>query len=253
MTDPSILEINLEEILDFLKQEIQLQKIYHNILIQKIINREAERKELIITSEEIQFEAEQQRRDKHLEKAEDTFAWLNDQMITSDDWEAGIRKKILKKKLADCLFSTEVKKFFVENKADFDQVLLYQIIIPYEQVAWELFYQIEEEEINFYQAAHLYDIDEKRRDYCGFEGRLFRWAIKPDLAATIFKVKPGELIPPIQTEQGYHLLLVEKFIPAELTTETYQKILNDLFDRWLANELNYMLSKSEEVNYSHQH
>ena len=233
--------IKLEEIVTFLKETLQIKGIYQNILFQRIIHRAAQERNLTVTPEEIQIDADNMRRQKRLEKAADTLAWLSEQMITSEEWEAGIRDRLLAKKLAESLFSKEVEKFFAQNQLDFERILLYQIIIPYEKLAWELFYQIEEEEINFYQAAHLYDIDEKRRHHCGYEGTLYRWSFQPDMAAAIFSARIGEVIPPIKTDQGYHLLLVEEFIPAELTPESYQEILDKMFNDWLASELNYLL------------
>jgi parvulin-like peptidyl-prolyl isomerase len=167
-------------------------------------------------------------------------------MITADDWELGIREKLLRQKLRDCLFSKEAEKVFAQNKINFDQVVLYQIIIPYQKLAWEIFYQIEEEELSFYQAAHLYDIDEKRRYHCGYEGTIPRWSITPEFATRIFAANPLEVILPFQTEQGYHILMVEEFIPAELTPKIYEEILEKMFSEWLKSELNYLLHNSQD-------
>ncbi|WP_333177794.1 MULTISPECIES: peptidylprolyl isomerase [unclassified Microcoleus] len=68
---------------------------------------------------------------------------------------------------------------------------------------------------------------------------------KPDIAVAVFSAKPGEVIRPIETELGYHLFLVEKFLPAELTPERYQEILHNLFNEGLANEVNYLLYNSK--------
>ncbi len=176
-----------------------------------------------------------------MEKAEETLAWLADQLISPDDWEAGIRDRLLSQKLSESLFAKEVEKFFAQNKLDYQQVVLYQIIVPYDKVAQELFYQIEEEEISFYEAAHFYDLDEKRRQQCGYEGKLYRWSLKPDIAAVVFGSSPKHIIGPIKTDLGYHLLMVEEFIPAALTPDIYKEIMERMFKEWLASELNYML------------
>lgn len=233
--------IKPEEIVSFLKKNIQFKELCQKMLEQKIIKQAAQERGLTVTSEEIQVEANRLRREKRLEKASDTLAWLAEQMIIPDDWEAGICDRLLAQKLAECIFAKEVEKFFAQNRLDFEQVLLYQIIVPYENLAQELFYQIEEEEISFYEAAHLHDIDEKRRHHCGCEGKLYRWSLTPDIAAVVFSAEPRELMGPLQTEQGHHLLMVQEFIPAELTSERYQEILNNMFKQWLASELNYML------------
>lgn len=233
--------IEQKEILFFLKKEIQLKEVCKNILHQKVIKQAAEERGITVTPEEIQAEADRLRHEKRLEKAADTLAWLADQAISADDWEAGIREHLLAKKLSEYLFSKEAEKFFAQNRLDFEQILLYQIIVPYEKLAQELFYQISEKEISFYEAAHFYDIEERRRHHCGCEGKLYRWNLKPDIAAVVFSARIGEVIPPITTEQGSHLLLVEELIPAELTPETNQTILNRMFSQWLESELNYML------------
>lgn len=233
--------IEPNEIWIFLKKQIQLKEVCKKVLHQRVIQQAAEERGITVTPEEIQAEADRLRHEKRLEKAADTLAWLADQMISADDWEAGIREHLLAKKLSEHLFSKEVEKFFAQNRLDFDQVLLYQIIVPYEKLAQELFYQISEQEISFYEAAHLYDIEEKRRHHCGCEGKLYRWNLKPDIAAVVFSARIGEVIPPITTEQATHLLLVEELIVAELNHETYQTILNRMFSQWLESELNYML------------
>jgi parvulin-like peptidyl-prolyl isomerase len=241
MSNSLKIDIELEEIVSFLQENLQFKDIYWQILRQRIIQQVAQQRNITVTEEEILAEAERQRREKRLEKAADTFAWLADQMITDKEWEKGIYNTLLAKKVAESLFEQEVEKIFKENKLNFEQVVLYQIIIPYEKLAQEIFYQIEEEEISFYHAAHLYDIDEKRRAKCGYEGKIYRWSLNPDIAAVVFSSNPLEAIGPIKIEKNYHLLLVEEFIPAQLSLETRQEILDKMFNDWLSNEVNYFV------------
>jgi parvulin-like peptidyl-prolyl isomerase len=233
--------IEPERILDFLKHEIHLKEICQNIVRQQIIASAANERGVLITPEEIQSEADRQRYQKRLESASATFAWLEEQLITPEDWETGIRGKLLAKKLAEHLFDRDVEKFFAENRLEFEQVSIYKITVPYRQLAQELFYQIEENEISFYEAAHLYDIDERRRLQCGYEGRFYRRGLNPEVAAAIFGARIGEIIGPLSSEQGYDLFLVEEFIAAELTPEIRQDIIDRLFQEWLNSELNYLL------------
>lgn len=233
--------IEPERIVDFLKHEIHLKEICQNIVRQQIIASAAAERGVLITPEEIQSEADRQRYQKRLESASATFAWLEEQLITPEDWETGIRGKLLAKKLAEHLFDRDVEKFFAENRLEFEQVSIYKITVPYRQLAQELFYQIEENEISFYEAAHLYDIDERRRLQCGYEGRFYRRGLNPEVAAAIFGARLGEIIGPLSSEQGYDLFLVEEFIAAELTPEIRQDIIDRLFQEWLNSELNYLL------------
>jgi parvulin-like peptidyl-prolyl isomerase len=237
--------IEASEIIELLRRELQLKTFTQKVWQKKVIEKAAQERGLTVTPEEIQVVGDQLRREKRLEKAADTIAWLVDQMISVEDLEAGICDRLLAQKLAEHLFSKEVEKVFVQNKLQFDQIILYQIVVANQQLAQELFYQIQEGEISFFDAAHLYDIDENRRHLCGCEGKVYRWGLKPDIAVAVFSAQPGEVIRPIETERGYHLFLVEKFLPAELTPQRYQEILHNMFNEWLSNEVNYLLHNSQ--------
>ena len=245
MKDTSQPLIEATEIIELLRQDLQLKPFCQKVLQKKVIDKAAGERGLTVTPEEIQVVGDQLRREKRLEKAADTIAWLADQMISVEDLEAGIGDRILSQKLAEHLFAKEVEKIFVQSKLQFDQIILYQIIVANLQLAREIFYEIQEGEISFFDAAHLYDIDENRRHLCGCEGKVDRWGLKPDIAVAVFSAKPGEVIRPIETDRGYHLFMVEQFIQAELTPERYQEILHNLFNEWLSNEVNHLLYNSK--------
>lgn len=230
-----------EKIVTFLKGNVQYKDIYSGILHQQVIAQAALDKKIVVSPEEIQVEADEFRLQKRLEKTSDTLAWLSEQMLTAEEWEVGIRNQLLAKKLAKSLFDKEVEKVFAQNRIHFDRVLLYQIVVNEEFFAQELFYQIEEEEIDFYLAAHLYDIDEQRRHKCGFEGEIERCNVHPDIAPIVFGAAIGKVTYPIKSDRGYYLFMVEKFIYSELTPQRYQMILDKLFQDWLNNELNYFV------------
>ena len=233
------IDIKPAEIINFLKSEIKLKEICMNIISQKIIEKTAQEKGINVTTEEIEIEANHQRREQRLEKASDTVRWLEQQMLAPLDWEIGIRNRLLRKKLALVLFEKEVEQFFLQNRSDFEQVILYQFVVKHEKLAQELYYQIEENEISFYQAARIHDIDEKRRYKCGYEGKVYRWAILPEIATIVFSAPSKQLIGPIKTEYGYHLFMIEDYIPAELTTLRHEEILHNMFQQWLNAEINY--------------
>lgn len=241
MSDYSKIVFEPEEIIQFLKSKLSFKEIYQQILRQKVIQHMAQKKGITVTSEEIQAEADRRRREKHLEKATDTLRWLDEQLISPNDWEVGIYNHLLAQKLAEVLFAEDAKLFFSQNRLTFEQVILYQITVSSETLAQELYYQIEEGEISFADAAYLYDISDERRYRCGYEGKVYRSALEPDIAAIVFSAAPKQVIGPIQTKHGYHLFKAEDFIPAELTSQGYEEIIGQLFQQWLDTELDYAL------------
>jgi parvulin-like peptidyl-prolyl isomerase len=237
----SRLTLESEDIISFLKQEVKLKDICQQMLYQQIVARAAQERGIGVTPDEIQMEADRQRYEKRLESAAATFNWLAEQLITPEEWEAGIRNHLLARKLAEHLFGRDVERYFAEHRLDFEKIVLYKITVPYQQLSQELFYQIEENEISFYEAAHLYDIDERRRLQCGYEGKLYRWSLTPEIAAVVFAARVGEVVGPLPSEQGYDLLMVENIIAAELNAELRQEITDRMFQEWLESELNHLI------------
>ena len=236
-------EIELTEIEEYLKHKLQLEEVCCEILHQKIVAEAASSRNIVVTEEEIQTEANKIRCSLRLEKAADTLAWLEDNLLDPDGWEISLTNQIIAEKLAKNLFDSKAEEHFAQNRLNYDRFVLYQLVVPYEKLAQELFYQIEEEEISFYQAAHLYDLDEQRRYVCGYEGKVHRWNYPPDIAAAVFKtpIAVGEVIGPIKSERGYHLFKIEDYIPAKLTPKIRQEIINEMFTGWLDSELNYLI------------
>jgi parvulin-like peptidyl-prolyl isomerase len=242
MSSPSKLYATPDEILRFLRKTLRLKETHDEILCQKIIDQFAQDRKLFVAPEEVQININQMFVEAGLKQASDILFWMKEQLITRDDLEEGVYDRLLRQKLADSLFFDAAESFFYEHQADFDQVVLYQIMVPYERVIDDLVYQIRLQELSFYEAAHLYDLDERRRYQCGYEGIFYRSDIYSHIFEVVFSAPPNEIIGPIRTENGYHLLLVEEFIPAELTTQRRQEIIHRMFQEWLSEELDRRFS-----------
>lgn len=241
--DINFLGVSIEalDVIAALKYRIELKGVCQQILEQKVIEQAAQERGITVLEEDIQLEADRMRRELHLERASDTMAWLTGQLLTPEEWEASIHNRLLRKKLQEDLFAQEVERNFVQNQLNFEQAILYQIIVPYSPLAQEIYYQIEEAEISFYEAAHLYNLETKQRYHCGYIGAVHRWSLHPDLAAQVFSASPGSVLGPIQIENNHYLIKVDEFIPAELTEENRQTILSQLFKEWLDAEVNYLI------------
>ncbi len=244
--------ITSKEIINFLKQEQILPEVIVRILSTKIVKEFAEKKGITINLEEIQAESHHFRSHYNLETTSDLIAWLVNQGIFYEDWEQTICDRLLAQKLANHLFGDQVEAYFTEHQTEFQQVLMYRIVVPFERVAADLFYQIEEQEFSFFEAAHLYDIDQQRRLTCGYEGWVSISELPAEILDAILNANLGEIIPPVKTESGYHLMLIEEISEIELTPEIREKILNKLFQNWLNLEVQYRLQQSQIQDVTHQ-
>jgi parvulin-like peptidyl-prolyl isomerase len=244
--------ITFQEIINFLEQEQILPEVIVKILASKIVKQFAEQKNLSITLEEIQEECHKFRAQHHLETSSDLIAWLVDRGVLYEEWEQRIGDRLLAKKLAKILFASQIEAYFMEHKREFQEILLYQIIVPFERIATDLFYQIEEQELSFFEAAHLYDIDQRRRLTCGYSGWVSLAELDPELVEAILNGNVGEIIPPVKTAAGYHLMVVEEVTQLDLTPEIQEKILDKLFENWLNLEVQYRLQKCQTQDMTHQ-
>ena len=76
----------------------------------------------------------------------------------------------------------------------------------------------------------------------GYRGVLSRGDLKPEVSAAVFAANPPQLLKPITTSSGIHLILVEEIIKPQLTEDLAYKIGVDLFDQWIK-------LKVQEVEY----
>lgn len=237
MIDFAGVGIQLESVVDLLKRELTLHTICRQLIYQRIIYTNAEERGIAVSADEIQSEADRLRREMRLESARKTLEWLQERMITADEWEASIRDRLLAKKLADNMFGEAAIRQFNERKLDYEKISLYKIVTDKLSLAQELAYQIEEEEISFFEAAHRYDVDIERRRRCGYEGDVSRWALAPDIAASLFGAPIKTAIGPVEIEREYCLFYVDERAEPQMTEEIYQAICSRLFYEWLDREL----------------
>jgi parvulin-like peptidyl-prolyl isomerase len=235
-----------EQIVSTLKQSMQYKPLTHAVMCQLLVQQVASEHRLTLSDGEVQQAGEQQRSELRLERAADTLAWLADQQVTPQEWEQGIRDRLLREKLAKHLFANEAEKRFAENRLSYDRVVLYQIIVAQPELAQELFYRIDAGESSFFDVAYEFDQNAERRQRSGFEGVIQRWELQGAIATQVFGAREGELKGPIPTSAGYHILWIRQFLPAELTEPLRQELIQSLFQDWLQAELTYRLYNAIE-------
>ncbi|GAB4365035.1 MAG: hypothetical protein Kow00121_01250 [Elainellaceae cyanobacterium] len=245
MVDFLTVSLEDQEIIDFLRRNLRLKLICKEILFQKIVKQVAQERSLDVKAEEIQAEIDRIRYENRFDHPSQLLAWLTEQMTTLNDLEQRISEQLLTQKLARYLFANKVQNIFEQYRSDFEQILFYKIVVPYENLAYELFYQIEEEEMSFFEAAHVYNTNESCRLCCGYEGKQQRRELRPEIAEILFNAQTGEVIGPLKTSDNtYELFWVDELVSPELNSVLFEDILNQMFQEWMESRLNSYLSNS---------
>lgn len=198
-----------------------------------LIRQAARERGITVTDAELQQAADTFRVARGLYKANAMQDWLTTRGRSIEDWEAYLEYRVLASKVRQAITEGKVEQFFAENKAGYDAATISQITTADEGVAEELRSQIVDDGADFYALARKYSTDAATKCAGGYVGILSRSVMAPVMAAAVFGARPGEVIGPIKTEQGFTLVKVEAHNPAQLNSATREAIQATLFDQWL--------------------
>jgi parvulin-like peptidyl-prolyl isomerase len=229
--------ISSEDILQQVKLSCKIPSVIEEIVTRKIIADAAAEAGIKVETEELQKAADNIRIMGKLKSADDTWAWLQKHGLSLDDFEELIYNNVISGKLAQHLFADKVEPFFVEHQLDYAGVVMYEVVLDDEDLAIELFYGIQEGEMSFYEVAHQYIQDTELRRKGGYRGIMRRKELKPEISAAVFAAKPPQVLKPIVTSSGVHLIFVEEIIQPQLDHKLHYQIFSDLFSEWLKQQI----------------
>ncbi|MBD2066117.1 peptidylprolyl isomerase [Leptolyngbya sp. FACHB-671] len=232
-----ILTISPDDILHHVKLSCRIPSIVEEILTQRIIAKTAAETGINAEPEELQKAADHLRLMNNLRSTDATWSWLQKHSLSLDDLEELVRITLISSKLCYHLFADKVKPYFIEHQLDYTQVIMHEVVLGDKDVAMELFYALQEGEISFPDVARQYIQDTEFRRIGGYQGALNRTALMPEISAAVFAAAPPQILKPILTCKGVHLISVEELIQPELNDELYQKILSTLFSEWLKQQI----------------
>ncbi|MBN4005254.1 peptidylprolyl isomerase [Nostoc sp. LPT] len=229
--------VSLDEILNQVKLSCQIPSVIKGILTRKIISHTVEEVGIKVEPEELQQAADSLRLMNKLISADVTWSWLQKHSLSLDEFEELVYYTVISSKLAQHLFVDKVEPFFVEHQIDYAQIVMYEVVLDDFDLAMELFYALGEGEISFYEIAHQYIQDTELRRKGGYRGILNRANLKPEISAAVFAATPPQVVKPILTSIGAHLILVEELIEPQLDEMLRLKIISDLFSEWLKQQI----------------
>ena len=228
--------ITEQEILKQVKLSCQIPELIESITNRQVIAQAAAEAQIKITTEELQKAADEIRLASKLNNAEETFTWLKSNSLSVDDFEEMVYANVISGKLIQHLFADKVEPYFYENQLNYASAVIYEIVLGDRELAMELFYEIEEGESSFFDIAYQYIQDNELKRKCGYKGIVKRKEMKPEISAKVFASTSPQVLKPIVTAQGVHLIKIEEIILPELDNKIRYQILLDLHTAWLEKE-----------------
>ncbi|MBL1178735.1 peptidylprolyl isomerase [Pantanalinema sp. GBBB05] len=222
-----------EEILAYLRRSAQIAEIAALAEHEALILALCDRLKITVSDDELQSAGNAFRLQHQLVGAEETFAWLQQQRITAEAWTEGIRVKLLERKLKDLLFGGQVDSQYLNNRKEFKRVALSQILVRDRPTALKIVQALQAENASFCALAVEYGLGKQAKERGGFLGVHFLPKLLPEIVQAISQARAGEVIGPIQTKFGYHILRVEKWYPLQLDDSVRVEVVDALFQGWL--------------------
>ncbi len=235
-----VISISPKEVIHYLKMTCQIPQVIEGIANRKIIADIASQAGITVDDDELQQEGDRLRFTKKLVKATDTWAWLKTHHLSLDQFEELVYNTVLSKKVANHLFRDKVESFFYKNQLDFVAAVTYEVVFDDYELALELFYALQENELTFQEIAREYIPNPELRRASGYQGVRRRKDFRPEIASSVFAATPPEVVKPVVSPKGVYLIWVEEIIQPELNEQLWEQIVTDLFNGWLQEQFHQM-------------
>lgn len=134
------------------------------------------------------------------------------------------------------IWNSQVTSLFLQERLNYDQVVISMVRFEDPDLATELFFQLQEGELSFPSLVENYS-QGKDRTNRGVIGPIRLMQLHPLLAKVVRRYAPGELIPPHDINGTVHLMRVESLESAQLDEPLRQQLLGQLRGQWLARQL----------------
>ncbi|HEY9634090.1 MAG TPA: peptidylprolyl isomerase [Coleofasciculaceae cyanobacterium] len=169
------------------------------------------------------------------------LAWTSRHKMTVAQLEALATRGLLIEKFKQATWGHKLESYFLSRKEHLDRVIYSLIRTQDPGIAQELYFRIQEGEQSFADLAREYSQGPEAQT-SGLIGPTELSTPHPQLAQVLRLSQPGQLSPPIRLGEWFLIVRLEKFIPAQLDTPMHQRLLNECFNNWLAEQLNQQLA-----------
>lgn len=163
--------------------------------------------------------------------------WLLRYGISQKQLEFLATRKLRIEKFKQATWGHKLSSYFLHRKKQLDKVIYCVIRTKDMGLAKELYFRILEEEQTFGELAKEYSQGQEALTG-GLTGPVELAVLPRPLADMLSVSQNGQLWPPIRLGEWLLIVRLEKFIPAQLDGQMHQRLLNELFEAWLKEQLN---------------
>lgn len=219
-----------DELIPLLSKTNLLSRLIEEVIIDDAIA------DVELTPEEVQAaEAEFCQRHK-IASPEEANAWAQRQYGTSDLVRTSAVREQQLAKFKDQMFGKEVDSYFLQRKSRLDRVIYSLIRTNQVGLAQELYFRVHDDGQSFADLAREYSEGQEAKTG-GLIGPVELSVPHPALAGLLSVSKPGQVWPPKRIGEWFVVVRLEKFLPAQLDEPTKARLLDELFQQWMREQV----------------
>lgn len=137
-------------------------------------------------------------------------------------------------------FQHDVEVSFLDRKADLDRVVYALLRVPERELAEELHLRLKAQEIDFAAAVRQFSTGPERETQ-GLVGPVALSSTPAEIRERVRAGREGQLWSPISIGGDWFVLRLERQLPAELDAPTRERLVHDLFSRWVESQVDALL------------
>jgi parvulin-like peptidyl-prolyl isomerase len=183
---------------------------------------------------------------QQINSEEDHATWLEQNHFTQSQFEKLVLKTLKLDRFKRETFGSKVDSYFLQRKSQLDRASYSLLRVQNFHLAQELFFRLEAGEATFAELAQQYSQGQEAENG-GSIGPHELSIPHPTLAQKIRSLKPGQLADPLQVADWVVIVRLDIFLPAQLDQKMRVRLIEELYDRWIQQQLNLLnlIAKSD--------
>lgn len=198
------------------------------------------------TPEEIATASQQFAHAHQLTTETEKTAWLARHQLNSEQFTAIATRNLKINKFKQATWGNLIEPYFYKHKEQFDRVVYSIIWVEDMDLAQEIYFRIKENEQSFTELARQYSLGAEAQ-LGGLVGPVELRTVPQPLYQIFSKHRVEGNTSPVRLGKWMTVVRLEKYINTQLDEPTRQRILNELYQNWLQQQLQKRGYQIEQV------
>lgn len=229
--------ISLKQAIGYLNTTGDLPKFIQRILYRHIIEETlSQRLDIAVEPQQIEQAIVNFRVQNKLTDPSRFEEWLKSQSLSYEAFQRRVSESLRVELLKQKEIQSDARKYFSENKAALDRIVLSRIVVLAQTLATEVQQQLTAGTATFESLAKQHSITNDS-SAGGMMGTLQLGQLPPEIREHLAGRTAGDIVGPLEVEGRYTILRIEQVLPAAYEGDLRKQLEERFFAQWLQNQL----------------